>query len=345
MNAGTRKKRKSSAKVSLSEVAARANVSQTTASRVLNNVDVPIALETRELVCRIAAELGYQPNKSARALATGKTHTIALWTANLKSAYYGEVIYYTNQEIIRHDYELLVNCITTIDNAIIDTSKLQSWPVDGILAIDLPRAEIPGLQGSLFFGKPFVNIGAYVITSTDFVRVDFREQSAQAVRHLASSGCKRIAYLVPDWFGWFEECHDDRLMGYRQGMEEIGQTPEYILTGDGRSEFVASPFKAHIERYGCPDGLFCYNDDLAIGVYPVLRELGKSIPEDVAVVGCNGIMDTSYLYPPLTTIIQPLEQMCAVAWTFLERRIRDPLLPLQQETIAPRLEIRGSSQR
>jgi LacI family transcriptional regulator len=344
MNVGTRKKRQSSAKVSLSEVAARANVSQTTASRVLNNVDVPIAPETRRLVRRIAAELGYQPNKSARALATGRTHTIALWTANLKSAYYGEVIYHTNLEIVKHEYELLVNCISTTGYAI-DTSRLRSWPVDGILAVDLPRGAIPGLEGSLFGDKPFVNIGAYVITSTDFVRIDFQEQTVEAVLHLASQGCKRIAYLVPDWFDWFEECRDERLTGYRRGVELAGQPAEYIRASDGRTECVAEPLREHIERHGCPDGLFCYNDEMAIGAYPVLRELGLRVPDDVALIGCNGITDTSYLDPPLTTIIQPIEQMCAVAWSFLEKRIQDSSLPLQQAVLAPRLEIRGSSLR
>lgn len=340
-----RTKRQIPVKISIREVAERAKVSHATVSRVLNNVDVPIAPETRQLVRHIAAELGYQPNRAARALATGRSQTIALWATNLRSAYYGDVIHHTHEEITRHDYEMLVSSLRLLDNATFDTSKLLSWQVDGILAIDLPRGTIPGLEGSLLNGKPFVNIGAYIVPDTDFVQVDFRNQSAEAVRHLASVGCKRIAYLVPDWFDWYEESHDPRLEGYREAIAELGREPEYIVTRDEKRESTAPALRGYIEKQGCPDGLFCYNDDMAIGAYPTLRAFGLRIPEDVAIVGCDGIRDTSYLYPPLTTIVQPLDQMCATAWSFLKQRIDDPSMPLQQLVLEPRLEIRGSSQK
>lgn len=340
-----RKKRPATVKISIREVAERANVSHATVSRVLNNVDVPIAPETRQLVRHIAAELGYQPNRAARALATGRSQTIALWATNLRSAYYGDVIHHTHEEITRHDYEMLVSSLRVIDGNTFDTSKLLSWQVDGILAVDVPRGTIPGLEASLLSGKPFVNIGAYIVPGTDFVQVDFRNQSAEAVRHLAHAGCRRIAYLVPDWFSWFEESHDPRLEGYRSAIAELGREPEYILTPDEKRESAGPALKSYIARHGCPDGLFCYNDDMAIGVYPPLRELGLRVPEDVAIVGCDGIRDTSYLYPALTTIVQPLAQMCATAWSFLKQRIDDPTIALQQIVLEPRLEIRGSSQR
>jgi len=345
MESGARKKRLNSVKVSLSEVAERANVSHATVSRVLNNVNVPIAPETRKLVRHIAAELGYSPNRAARALATGRTQTIALWTTNLRSAYYGDVIHYTNQEIIRHEYEMLVSCVGVTHDMTIDTFKLLSWPVDGILAVDLPRGEIPGLKDSLLDGKPFINIGAYVVTGMDYVQIDFKDQAVEAIHHLAAIGCKRIAYVVPSFFDWFEEAKDARLEGYRKGMSDIGQKPEYIITPDEKRESVGPTLEAYIQDHGCPDGLFCYNDEMAIGTYPTLRDTGRRIPEDVAIVGCDGIRDTSYLYPALTTIIQPMERMCATAWSFLEKRIQNPSIDLQRMVLPSRLEIRGSSQR
>jgi len=330
-------------KISIREVAERAKVSHATVSRVLNNVDVPIAPETRQLVRSIAAEMGYQPNRAARALATGRTQTIALWSTNLRSAFYGDVIYYTHEEIVRHDYELFVSGVRTVHGTTVDTPKLLSWPVDGILAVDLPRGTIPGLTNSLLDGRPFVHIGAYVFPDTDCVQVDFKAQVTEAVKHLADVGCKRIAYLVPNWFDWFEEVDDARLRGYQQGMAELGREPELIVTPEEKREDVGPALKAYIESHGCPDGLFCFNDDMAIGAYPIIRKLGLRIPEDIALVGCDGIRDTSYLYPALSTIVQPLEQMCATAWSFLKQRIDEPIGPLQQVVLAPRLEIRGSS--
>ena len=332
-------------KISIRDVAKRANVSHATVSRVLNNVDVPIAAETRLLVRHIADELGYRPNRAARALATGRTQSIALWTVNLRSAYYSNVIYYTHEEVIRHDYEMLISSARMTDDMSIDTFKLLTWPVDGILAVDLPRGTIPGLKDSLIGGKPFVNIGAYVHTETDYVLVDFEAQAADAIRHLASVGCRRIAYLVPDWFDWFNESHDARMEGYKTAMRELGRKPEFILTYDEKREAVPPALNAYLNANECPDGLFCYNDDMAIAAYPIFRERGIRIPDDIAVVGCNGIRDTSYLHPALTTIVQPLQQVCATAWSFLKQRIEDPSMPLQQIVVAARLDIRGSSRR
>jgi len=328
----------------LGEVAARANVSESTVSRVLND-SVSISAETSELVRQVAAELGYQPNKAARALATGRTYTVALWTTNLRSVFYAEVVHHINQEVTKHGYELMVNYLRTVDNTTLNTHHLLSWPFDGILAVDLPRSEIYGLDGSLVEAKPFVNVGAYVITTTDYVRVDFREATVEAVHYLDTAGCRRIAYLVPDWFEWFEAIDDDRLVGYRLGLADIGLEPEYIITGDESEEVVEDHLRAYIKRHGCPDGLFCYNDDMAIVVYQVLQSLGLRIPDDVAVIACNGARETRILTPPLSTIVQPIGQMCAVAWSFLEKRIADPKVALQQQVIAAHCEFRGSTKR
>jgi DNA-binding LacI/PurR family transcriptional regulator len=332
-------------KVSIRQVAERARVSHATVSRVLNNVNVPISPETRRLVHEVAAEMGYQPNRAAKALVTGRTQTIALWATNLRSSYYGDMLHYMHEEVMRHDYELLVSSLQIRSDARVDTFKLLSCPVDGVLAVDLPRGEIPGLENSFIGDLPFVNIGGYVITSADYVQLDFKSQAIEAVRHLASVGCKRIAYVVPNWFDWFEEANDGRLMGYRAGMEELGREPNYIITWDEKLESLARPLEAYIDEHGCPDGLFFYNDDMAIGAYPILNSRGYKIPEDVALVGCNGIRVTKYLIPPLTNIIQPIEQMCEIAWCFLKQRIDDPTIPLQHAILEPKLEIRGSSQR
>jgi len=336
---------------SVRQVAERARVSHATVSRVLNNVDVRIAPETRLRVERIASEMGYQPNRNARALVTGRTQSVALWATNLRSAYYGEYIHYIHEETLRHDYDLIVGgakiqeVVADGGGVTLDTSKLMSWPVDGIFAVDLPRGRIPGLKDSLIGGIPFVNVGGYVLESADYVQIDFTEAAAEAVRHLASVGCKRIAYLVPDWFEWFVQSGDARLCGYKAAVAELGQEPEFILPPTEKREDVVGVLSAYVERHGCPDGIFCYNDMMAIGAFAALRDLERRIPEDVALVGCDGIQETTYLNPPLTTIVQPLEEMCSVAWSLLMQRVQDPALPLQRAVLTPRLEIRGSSRR
>ncbi len=332
-------------RASLRQVAERAGVSDATVSRILNNVDISIAPATRNQVLRIAAELGYRPNRAARALATGRTQMLALWAANLRSPYYSAVIYHTREESMRREYDLMISYAQIRTDNALDTSKLLSWPVDGILAMDLPRGAIPGLENSLLWGKPFCTVGAYVTETADFVHVDFTSQAVEAVRHLHAVGCRRIAYLVPDWFEWFRQCRDARLQGYETAMAEIGGQPEYIVTPRETRQVVGTILTTYIERHGCPEGLFCFNDDMAMGAFRALRDHGLRIPQDVALVGCDGIEETVYADPPLTTIMQPVEAMCAMAWTFLEQRIQDPSLPMQQLTLEPSLQIRGSSLR
>ena len=335
---------------SLRAVAERAAVSAATVSRVLNGVDVPISPETQQRVRRAAAEMGYQPHRLARALATGRTQAFALWAANLRSAHYARVFYYLRQEIARHGYDLIIGEAPPRGGDAFETSRLLSWPVDGILAVDLPRGAIPGMEASLLHGKPFATMGAYVTPGGDFVTVDFTQKVLEAMRHLhGAGGCRRIAYLVPDWFAWFRECRDARLRGYESAVAEFGQEPEFVLTADEKRASVGPVLKSYWERRRGPaerpDALFCFNDDMAIAAYRALRDLGLRVPDDVALIGCDGIEDTAYLDPQLTTIAQPLEEMCAMAWTFLDRRMQNPDLPLQEATLQPTLHIRGSSLR
>lgn len=332
-------------RVSIRKVAERAGVSCATVSRVLNNVGVPISQDTRDQVHRIAAEMGYQPNPTARALVTGRTQTVVLWTSNLRHPVYGDIIFHSDEQIRSHGFELVVSGVLPVHDWTVDTPRLFSLAADGILAVDLPRGAIAGLNGTLLNGQPIVHMGGNRFEGMDYVQINFRKQAAAAVLHLAELGCKRVAYLVPDWFAWFEETNDDRLGGYNDGMAALGRDPEMIKAENETRPKVPPALGQHIDRYGCPDGLFCYNDDMAIAALRALYEMGLRVPEDVAIVGCNGTQETDYTTPRLSTIVQPIEQMCAIASTFLKQRIADPSLPLQQIALQPHLEIRASSQR
>jgi DNA-binding LacI/PurR family transcriptional regulator len=332
-------------RISLRQVAERAGVSGATVSRVLNDVNVCITPETRERVKEIAAEMGYHPNRVARALATGRTQALALWIVNFRSPYYTKLMYHNRKEAHIHGYDLMISGGRIHSYGAIDASKLMSWPVDGFLAVDIPRGETVGLEKSLLWGKPFVNMGGYVTEVADYVWLDFKERSTEAVLHLYEGGCRRIAYVVPDWFDWFESSNDPRLRGYEAAMAQVGCKPEYIKTPNEIRGGTTPVLTEYIEQKGHPDGLFCFNDDMAIGAYRAVRDLGLQVPSDVALVGCDGIEETDYLDPPLTTLEQPVDAMCALAWQFMKERLEDPTRPLQQATVQPKLLIRGSSLR
>jgi LacI family transcriptional regulator len=101
----------------------------------------------------------------------------------------------------------------------------------------------------------------------------------------------------------------------------------------------------YIREHGRPDAIFCHSDDVAIGIYRGLCDLKLRVPDDIALVGCDGIQDTEYLECPLTTLVQPVASMCAAGWQFLVERIEESDTKPQKVVLKPSLVIRDSSHR
>jgi LacI family transcriptional regulator len=101
----------------------------------------------------------------------------------------------------------------------------------------------------------------------------------------------------------------------------------------------------YVRHQGRPEAIFCHADDAALGVYRGLCDLGVRVPEEVALVGCDGIEDTEYLECPLTTLVQPVAAMCATAWQFLQQRLEQPSISPQHAILKPKLALRESSRR
>jgi len=98
-----------------------------------------------------------------------------------------------------------------------------------------------------------------------------------------------------------------------------------------------------IPEFGCPDGIFCNNDNKAIAVYRAVLEMGYKIPDDLMLVGCDGIEETEYLDCRLATIIQPVDEMCRVSWEFLHNRMKDRAISTQTAVLQSTFETRESA--
>jgi len=329
----------------LRDVAQRAGVCASTASRILNDIDSNFAPDTRLRVLTAAAEIGYRPNWAAKALSTGRTQTLALLMANIRSSYSLHVINTIRDVSMQYQYDLIISVAKFRASGALDTSRLMSWPIDGVFAIDIPRFAIRGLTGSMLDGKPFVSMGRYPQEDGDHVLIDFRVQVLEGVRHLHAAGRQRIAFLAPHWIDGNRASSGDQVCIYEAVMADLGLPVEIIMTHDDTSITVIPALESYIRRKGTPDGIFCLNGSVANGAFRVLREFGLRIPEDVALVGCAGTDIGAYLDPPLTTVTIPVDEMCAVAWRFLRERIENPSIPIQQITLPPRLDVRNSSLR
>lgn len=191
-------------------------------------------------------------------------------------------------------------------------------------------------------GTPLVSMGAYVLTDADHVGIDLYDGATQAVQHLLEVGCRRIAYLVNAESRYPGDARRD---GYDHAMGIAGLSPSYIIAPDQSRAQSSLAVRRYVQECGLPDGIFCHNDEMAIGAYHGLRLLGVHIPDEVALVGCDGIEDTEYLDVPITTIRQPLEEMCRIAVEFLQRRVADAHIEQQTAMLKPTLVVRASTGR
>lgn len=299
-----------------------------------------VAKESRELIIATAAEMGYRPNPFARALKKKSTGIVALWIPDQISTHYNHVARELGRLVKKENHELIVSEIGGVN-----VDRIWSnVPVDGIFAVDASESAFLELEAMAGKSVPIVSLGAYGSKKTDSVLIDLASGTAEAMRHLIGSGYKRIAHAT---FVKADSAHRSRRMAYDTAMRDAGLEAEYIeypLCEDQRA-MVRALIREYVSANGTPDAIFCHSDDVMLGIYRGLCDMGIRVPAQVALVGCDGIEDTEYLEVPLTTLVQPVPEMCAKAWDYLKGRIENPTRKARTKTFFPKLEIRSSSRR
>ena len=299
-----------------------------------------VAKESRERIVAAALEMGYRPNPHARALRFKKTGIIALWTPDQISTHYTHVARELSRLVKASGHELIISEVGVSD-------MKQIWshvPVDGIVAVDASRAVQTELEALATKSVPLVSLGTYCADGTDHVQVDLEAGTTEVMAHLIGSGFRRIAHAT---FVRRNLVGESRRLGYVQAMKNAKLKTEFIyypLTEQQRP-VTRQLIQDYVRDHGRPEAIFCHSDDAALGIYRGLCDSGISVPEEIALVGCDGIEDTEYLECPLTTLVQPVADMCATAWGFLQRRLEDRNRPAQRAVLSPRLAIRESSNR
>ena len=296
---------------------------------------------SRERILATAKEMGYRPNPHARALKRGRTGIIALWIPDQISTHYTRVARELNHLVKQAKHELIV---TDVGNDQAVEQVLSHVPMDGVFAVDAPNAVHAHLKSAFGRSIPVISIGAHRPEKTDYVQVDLLAGAAAAMEHLISSGFRRIVHAT---FEQNERTDSGRRLGYEQAMQKAGLKPEYFYypLSEQQRPIVRQSIQEFIRDQGCPEAIFCHSDDVAPGIYRGLRDLNLRVPQDVALVGCDGIQDTEYLESPITTLVQPVAEICETAWRFLLQRLENPALDRQQAVLQPVLAIRESSRR
>jgi LacI family transcriptional regulator len=327
--------------VTISDVAARAGVSKTTVSRVLNGkgeINENTVLKVREAI----SELGYVPSAGAVGLARGTTQMIGMLVPDMAWAWAG-IVQAVVEALETEGFGLRMLTWNRGEESLRRLGvRVAAKSFDGLLVIE-PEGALGYITELHEAGLPVVLIDdRFQRPGFPYVATTNREGGEQAARHLLDIGRRRpLVVTGPETYG----CTDERLAGfvnvYAQAGIELDRRS--IICGDFRFDSGRSAVAQALTDGVEFDAVFGHNDPTAAGVLAALHEAGLRIPRDVAVVGFDDIELASYTYPALTTIRQPMREMGAAAARLLLDHVRRSPDAATSTIIPTSLVIRGST--
>ncbi|MFI6649963.1 LacI family DNA-binding transcriptional regulator [Streptomyces sp. NPDC050529] len=303
---------RSGGRPTLEEVAARAGVGRGTASRVING-SPRVSAHTREAVEAAVAELGYVPNRAARALAGNRTDAIALVVPESESRfftepYFSDIVRGVGAALADTEMQLLLTLVGSDRERRRLAQYLTAHRVDGVLLVSVHADDpLPDLLEQL--GMPAVMNGRRSATEPlPSVDSDNFEGARGAVEHLVSRGRRSIATITGRLDVYAAQ---RRLDGYRKAVADAGLEPDerLIAPADFSEEGGVRAMRELLARRPDVDAVFAASDLMAAGARQVLREAGRRIPDDVALVGFDDSSVARHMDPALTSVRQPIEEM------------------------------------
>ncbi|WP_243428255.1 LacI family DNA-binding transcriptional regulator [Clostridium rhizosphaerae] len=305
--------------ISLKDVAKLAGVGLGTASRVLNN-NPSVTEETRNLVLNAMKELNYQPNAIARSLKMKSTMTVGILIPDISSAFYPEIVRGIEDVANIYQYNIIL-CNTDLDyeKEKIALNMFYEKKVDGVLFISntickdtMKKFEEMNIPVVLIATKDENNI-------LSSVTIDNEQASYDAVSYLCKLGHKKIAMIA----GKFDDPNSGtpRIMGYKRALinNNIEVDEKLIYEGNYGYKSGYKNMKSILNGGQEPTAVFCASDLMAVGASKAILESGLKIPEDISVMGFDGVEAAEFFYPSISTVRQPRYEMGAVAMRLLTK--------------------------
>ncbi len=331
--------------VKLSDIAAKAGVSESTASRALAN-NPRISEETKQLVQRLAIESGYKVNHVARNLRARSTLTIGLVVPEVSNPFFPKLVQLVSDSARESGYRLQLHLSGIAqDSEAQCLASLSEQRVDGIVLVTSESGLVArdALNEIVASRIPVVLLGwVSDAPEVDMVYGDDASGGYQLAKHLVGLGHRRIAILgaVPHR-GPF-----DRLVGFRKGLAEVDGVSEMEIPAR-TSEEIKLEIDSLLNLPNPPTAIFAYQDSLAAIACRCLRQSCVSIPDQMSVVGFDNLDLGTYLCPQLTTVDLSMERLASAAVEALVRRMKVPPSGevCEQLLIPPQLVLRESSSR
>ena len=330
--------------VTIRDVAKQAGVGVGTVSRVLNNSE-SVRDSTRLRVLTAIEELNYSPSSVARYLSGGKAMALGV-----------TVPFFTNDSVVRRlqgvisvlgnsDYDLVLFDVENSENQEdLLTKIIQRSLVDGLLILSMLPAE-RDLEHVLEAGIPIVIVDSFH-PDLPSITVDNEFGAWKATKHLLDLGHRRIGYLSDYPGNLFNSSPVvDRFAGFRRALREAGveYNPDYYVESTIDRDDAREKVLEMLEQHDRPSAVFAYCDVQAIGVMEAARELGLRVPQDLSVIGYDGIEAAEYMQ--LTTVRQSLFDS-GVRGAELLLQVMDGRQPQETEIVLPtELVIRATTDR
>ena len=302
----------------MKDVAQRAGVGVGTVSRVINRVP-GVKESTLIKVNQAIKELNYIPDEYARGLKTKSSRTIALILPSVWYPFFSEFAYYVEKRLGKENYKLLL-CNSNGNPA--EEAKyikmLKQNKIDAIIAITYSD-----IEQYIYSNIPFVSLDRYFDKKVSYVTSDNYEGGKLAARKLLEHGARSLAYV-----GSHSKYPNGTMLrraGFRDYLENIGIDYKEIFLQEPVNDFtpyILEMLKVHPKI----DGIFCHTDSLLLKLRKILNQYGYRVPEDIQLIGFDGMNLSSDLPLGISTIAQPVEQLANGAVDLVLRKIADPSL-------------------
>jgi LacI family transcriptional regulator len=308
--------------ITLKDVAKKAGVSLSAASRALNGRQ-DVSEETRKRISETARELGYVPNRFAASLKFQKTHTIGVIIEDNANPFWAEVLKGVESQAQEKGYQIiLANTSRSYEREVRAIQTLIQRRVDGLL-IAPNQEKYDDLFMIRDLGVPFVIIGRHIKAfepmGIPMVYSDEIDGGYRATRHLIERGCKKIAFVGAQSYN---TASIERSEGYKTALKEAGIEIDDRLIKTGGIE-IDGGYKSVMEliRDGMQfDGIFAYNDLMAFGVIKALKDNKIKIPQEVKIIGYDDIPFSALITPSLTTMRIQKQEMGKESFEILSDR-------------------------
>lgn len=321
------------------DVAKLAGVSVATVSRVINNKEY-VSQDTKDKVLLSIEQLKYKPNDVARSLFKGKSKMIALLVPDIMNPFFPELARSVEDVCNMHGYTfVLCNTDNSREKELSYLNALQQKSVDGFIIVSSTLSR----QHTEEVKVPIISLDRTFDKKLSTVKSNNRHGAKIATDYLQSIGCKVIAHVTGP-----EDASNtmERLQGYLDVVrDEDWFISDYIVTGNYNMQAAKGVITELLIAHPEIDGLFVGNDVMAVGAIKAAEQLEIRVPQDLSIIGFDGITLGEATTPTLTTVAQPIYKMGSRAAELVIEQINNPTNPKKAEEFPVQLIERQSTRR